>query len=73
MIPLIYADSQKEYIIQKVSKNSEVRQHLLDLGIKEGTIVKIVNQLSGNMILEIMNSRIAIGKDLVKTIFVKEA
>ena len=72
-MPLIYGDTGKRYIVQKISKNTQIRQHLSDLGIREGSDVKIITILSGNMILDIMGARIALGKDLVRQIMVREA
>ncbi len=73
MLPLIYVNQGTECIVQKISGNNEITQHLMDLGINPGSTIKIVTSLAGNLILDIKGSRIGIGQDLARKIFVKGA
>ncbi len=72
MISLVFADTGTQYIVQKISGSTEIKQHLMDLGINPGAVIKIITSLAGNLILDVKGSRVGIGQNLVKKIFVKE-
>jgi ferrous iron transport protein A len=60
----------EEIRIQKIGGKSEVRRHLEELGFVAGGIVTVVSEVSGNMIVNVKGSRIAIGRELATHIFV---
>ncbi len=70
MMPLNLADPGQEYTILKVSGPAEVRQHLADLGFVPGGTATVINVLGGNVIIKVKESRVALGEDLVRRIFV---
>lgn len=70
MIPLVCADAGAESIIKKVGGNQEVRQHLEKLGFVPGASVTVVSEFSGNVIVKIKDSRIAISREMAGKIMV---
>ncbi len=72
MIPLIFAPVNKELVIETIKggKNSNLR--LNELGLVKGKIVKIVNKRQmGPILLQVDNSRLAIGQGIALKIIVK--
>ena len=45
MMPLTFADLNKEMIIKKIGGNAEVKAHLADLGFVVGGAITIVSSL----------------------------
>lgn len=70
MIPLSLADPGKEQVIKKVGGNTEVRQHLENLGFVVGGTVTVLSVLKGNVIVKVKESRIAIDDGLARRIMV---
>ncbi|MGN0527311.1 MAG: ferrous iron transport protein A [Acutalibacteraceae bacterium] len=70
MMPLIMANVNEENTIKKVGGNAEVKQHLYDIGFVVGASVKIVNEIAGNIIVNVKESRIAISKEMAQKIMV---
>lgn len=57
-------------IIKKVGGKEETRRFLENLGFVEGSEVTVVSEIGGNMIVNIKDSRVAIGKDMANKILV---
>jgi ferrous iron transport protein A len=70
MIPLKFADKEKEQIVKKVGGNDEVKRHLENLGVVPGSIVTVITELNGNLIVKVKESRIAINEELAKRIMI---
>lgn len=70
MIPLKFADKEKELIVKKVGGNDEVKRHLENLGVVPGSIVTVITELNGNLIVKVKESRIAINEELAKRIMI---
>ena len=70
MMPLVFANPEEEKIIQRVSGSAEVKKHLENLGFVAGSTVKIINMISGNIIVQVKEARVAISKELAQKIFV---
>ena len=47
-----------------------MRQHLAELGFVVGEPVRVVNELAGNLILSVKDSRIALDRDMAMRIMV---
>ena len=56
--------------IQKITGKDEVRQHLAELGFVVDGTVTVVNEIAGNLILQVKNSRIALDKTMANRIMV---
>ena len=70
MMPLALADVGAENLILKVGGSPEVKKHLEDLGFVVGGEVTVVNALSGNVIVNVKDSRIAISEEMARKIMV---
>lgn len=69
-MPISMGTVGSSYTIKRVSGNSEVRSHLKSMGFNEGTEVKLVTQLDGDVIVHVKESRVAINKDQARHILV---
>ena len=70
MMPLALVDIGEENIIKKIGGSPEVKRHLENLGLVVGSSVKIVNSLSGNVIVNVKESRIALSDEMARKIMV---
>ena len=69
-MPLCMAPRGDTAVVKKVGGNPEVRQHLEKLGFVPGSEVTVMNESNGSLIVNVMESRIAIGKDMAMKIMV---
>ena len=69
-MPISMATVGTAYTIKKISGNTEVRSHLKSMGFTEGTEVKVITQLDGDVIIHVKESRVAINKDQARHILV---
>lgn len=67
---LIFADIGKEHIIKKVGGSPEVKKHLENLGFVVGGNVTIINEIAGNMIVNVKEARVAISKEMARKIVI---
>ena len=70
MMPLTLADKDEELIIRKVGGSGEMKKHLEDLGFTAGARISVVSSLSGNLIVNVKESRVAISEEMAKKIMV---
>lgn len=70
MLPLSMTNPGEINNILKVNGKDEVRRHLAELGFVVGAPVSVVSQLGGNLILRVMDSRVAIDKAMAGRIMV---
>lgn len=70
MMPLSMVMQGKPNVICKVGGRDETRRFLENLGFVTGASVTVVSEINGNMIVNIKESRIAIGKDMANKIMV---
>ncbi len=70
MMPLTLARPGETVTIRKISGRDEVRQHLAELGFVVDSNVTVVNELAGNFILQVKDSRIALDKTLAGRIMI---
>lgn len=69
-MPLSMAPEGKESVIRKIGGKEETRLFLERLGFVVGAIVTVVSEIQGNLIVNVKNSRVAIGKDMASKILV---
>jgi len=69
-MPLALMESGSEATIKRVGGNDSVKKHLTSLGFTPGCEVRMVNSIGGNVIVQIMDSRIAISKEMALKITV---
>ena len=70
MMPLTMANAGEENIIKKVGGTEDTRRFLENLGFVVGAAVTVISQVEGNIIVNIKDSRVAIGKDMANKIMV---
>ena len=70
MMPLAFGDQGKVYKIIKIGGKPEIRQHLADLGFTVGGNVEVISESAGNLIVNIRETRVAIGKELAAKIMI---
>ena len=69
-MPLSMVNLGQSSVIRKVGGKEEIRRFLENLGFVVGGEVTVVSETGGNMIVNIKDSRIAIGKDMANKIMV---
>ena len=70
MMPLTMVGRGEQVNIQKITGKDEVRQHLAELGFVVDSTVIVVNEIAGNLILQVEASRIALDKTMANRIMV---
>ncbi|MCI7325019.1 MAG: FeoA family protein [Gemmiger sp.] len=70
MMPLTMVGRGEQVNIQKITGKDEVRQHLAELGFVVDSTVIVVNEIAGNLILQVKASRIALDKTMANRIMV---
>ena len=70
MMPLIFAEPGEANTIKKVGGSPEVKQHLSDLGFVVGTPVTVIAEISGNVIVNVKEVRIAISREMAQKIMI---
>ena len=70
MMPLTMAKSGETVTIHKITGRDEIRQHLAELGFVVDSEVTIVNEIGGNLIVQVKDSRIALDKTMACRILV---
>ncbi len=70
MMPLCFADVGTDNTIKKIGGSPEVKKHLENLGFVVGGNVKIITTLSGNVIVNVKEARVAISEEMARKIMV---
>lgn len=69
-MPLSMMKTGEPGTIKKIGGKEETRRFLENLGFVTGGIVTVVSEIGGNMIVNVKDSRVAIGKDMANKIMV---
>lgn len=70
MLSLVFASVGEENIIKRISGTPQVKKHLENLGFVSGGAVTVINEISGNLIVKVKDSRVAISKEMAQKILV---
>ena len=70
MMPLSMVKPGETNTIKKVGGKEEARKFLENLGFVTGGEVTVVSEIEGNLIVNVKDSRVAIGKDMANRIMV---
>ena len=70
MMPLSMVKPGETNTIKKVGGKEETRKFLENLGLVTGGEVTVVSEIEGNLIVNVKDSRVAIGKDMANRIMV---
>lgn len=69
-MPLILANPGEQNIIKKVGGSPETRKFLENLGFVAGGSVTVISEISGNVIVNVKDSRVAVSKEMAQKIMV---
>ena len=70
MMPLTMANVGETKVIKKIGGKEETRRFLENLGFVVGGVVTVISEVGGNIIVNVKDSRVAIGKDMANKILV---
>lgn len=70
MMPLTMAKAGDTITIRKITGKDEVRLHLAELGFVVDSQVTVVNEIAGNLIVQVKESRLALDKTMANRIMV---
>ena len=69
-MPLSMAKSGEPVEVKRVGGKEETRKFLENLGFVAGSVVTVISAAGGSLIVNIKESRVAIGKDMANKIMV---
>lgn len=70
MMPLTMAKVGEPNTIKRIGGREETKKFLENLGFVTGGVETVVSEISGNMILNVKDSRVALGKDMANKIMI---
>ena len=70
MMPLTMVNPGESNVIKKVGGKEETKRFLENLGFVTGGLVTVVSEIGGNMIVNVKDSRVAIGKEMANKIII---
>ncbi len=69
-MPLSMARPGETLTIRKITGKDEIRSRLAELGFTVDSVVTVVTELAGNLILQVKDSRVALDRSLASRILV---
>ena len=69
-MPLSMASTGEHFLIKKINAKEEVRRFLENLGFVAGTEISLISEISGNVIVQVKDSRVAISKEMAQKIII---
>ena len=69
-MPLSMVKAGEENIIKKIGGKEETRKFLENLGFVSGSVITVISEIGGKVIVNIKDSRVAINKDMANKIMV---
>ena len=70
MMPLTMAKAGETVTIKKITGKDEVRLHLAELGFVVDSEVTVVNEIAGNLIVQVKESRLALDRTMANRIMI---
>lgn len=70
MMPLSMVREGQSNVIKKVGGKEETKRFLENLGFVTGSTVTVISEIGGNIIVNVKDSRVAIGRDMANKIIV---
>lgn len=70
MMPLSMVREGESNVIKKVGGKEETKRFLENLGFVVGGKVTVISEIGGNIIVNVKDSRVAIGRDMANKIIV---
>ena len=69
-MPLTMLNAGQKATVRRVTGKDETRQFLASLGFVEGGVVSVINEINGNVIVSVKDSRIALSRSMAARILV---
>ncbi len=69
-MPLSMIRTGQPGVVKKISGREDTRRFLENLGFVIGAVVTVVSDTGGNIIVNVKESRVALGKEMANKIFV---
>ena len=69
-MPLTMANMGETFTVGRITGKDEVRRHLAELGFVVGSKITVVSEVSGAVIVQVKNSRVALDKSMANRIIV---
>jgi len=70
-MPLSMISPCQEGVINRIAGKDDTRRFLNNLGFVEGGSVTVISRVDGNIIVGVLDSRIAIGKKMANKIMIE--
>lgn len=70
MMPLTMAKIGESNTIKRIGGREDTKKFLENLGFVTGGMVTVVSEISGNMILNVKDSRVALDRDMANKIMI---
>lgn len=70
MMPLAMMSAGEPAVIKKIGGKEDTRQFLENLGFVVGGVVTVISKANGNVIVNVKDSRVAIGQEMANKIMV---
>ena len=70
MMPLTMAKIGESNTIKRIGGREDTKKFLENLGFVTGGKVTVISEISGNMILNVKDSRVALGRDMANKIMI---
>lgn len=67
-MPLSFLKSGEQATISKIRGKDDLRHHLENLGFVEGGLVKVVSDISGDLIVEVKGTQVALNRQVASHI-----
>lgn len=72
-MPLLAATLGQDFIVESCHLNGDLKHHMDNLGLIPGEVVTPIAKCSGNLIVRVKESRLAINMGIASKIYVKSA
>ena len=69
-MPLTMAKAGEQSLIKKIGGKEETKKFLESLGLVAGSTVTVIAEISGNVIVNVKDSRVAISREMANSIIV---
>lgn len=71
MMPMTFLRPGEKGMIKRIGGAEDTKRFLANLGFVSGSEVSVISELSGNLIVNIKDSRVAINREMAKCVMVQ--
>ena len=72
-MPLTMAGAGNEIVVDAINGKDETRRFLENLGFVKGTKISVITEISGNLIVNVRDTRVAVSRAMANRIMVNQA